>query len=88
MVTTMSTREMCQRAMIKAEFSSALRRASMIWAAKHQTCPKCRADVGRPCENLTSRKQGIKQATKFPHSERVDWAKLFIALSDRGYIGG
>lgn len=34
-------------------------------------CPRCGACEGAACENLSKRKQGIRQATKNPHAERV-----------------
>lgn len=34
-------------------------------------CPRCGVGEGAACENLTKRKQGIHQATKNPHAERV-----------------
>lgn len=34
-------------------------------------CSRCGAEVGAPCQNLAKRKQGIVQATKNPHPERI-----------------
>lgn len=34
-------------------------------------CPRCQADIGMPCENLTERKRGNSVPTKHPHDERL-----------------
>lgn len=34
-------------------------------------CPRCQADLGVPCENLTERKRGNTVPTKNPHEERL-----------------
>lgn len=34
-------------------------------------CPKCLAELGQPCENLTSRRRGIVEVTKNPHPDRL-----------------
>lgn len=76
---------LCLEMMSGAEFSTTLRQKSWIWAAKHRTCPLCDALPNQPCMNLTRRKQNLQVPTKWPHSQRVDWAKLKDALIERGY---
>lgn len=34
-------------------------------------CPRCQADIGKPCENLTERKRGNSVPTKNPHEQRL-----------------
>lgn len=34
-------------------------------------CPKCKAEIGQPCLNLTVLKHGIQQPVKQPHAERL-----------------
>lgn len=44
-----------------------------------RSCPKCDVEIGRPCENLTSRRQGRTKVTKHPHAERlprVDYSEI------------
>ena len=44
-------------------------------AAQKKTCPKCHADSGEECFNLSiwrSSQQTIKQATSWPHAERLE----------------
>lgn len=36
-------------------------------------CPKCDVQIGYPCENLVSRRQGSIKLTKRPHNERLPW---------------
>jgi hypothetical protein len=57
----------------------------LVWAAKPNDCPRCPAKAGERCLHLTKLKQGIAQPTIWPHTARVDWAKLVKTLKERGY---
>jgi hypothetical protein len=57
----------------------------MIWAAKFNDCPLCHAKAGHPCNNLLDLRKGKIRANRWPHTGRVDWAKLVRDLRKRGY---
>lgn len=67
-------------------FSYAHRIDWWVWAAKMQECPKCGEPAFSPCMNLVLLKKKVRQATKFPHVERVDWKRMAQGLRERGYI--
>lgn len=60
---------------------------AVIWAARDQVCPECKARPNRPCLHLGDIKKKISEPkqNKWPHSSRVNWAKLMDALRSRGY---
>lgn len=57
-----------------------------IWAAKPQTCPKCKQPPYEPCLNLNDLKKDIRRTTTWPHVERVDWHRMWQGLRWRGYM--
>ena len=81
----------CNRLMYNFEYEQ--RVASWIWAAKNQECPFCGQPPNKPCRNMTDVKrveQGKLQSsqirnTVWPHTQRVDWDRLYHELVKRGY---
>lgn len=71
--------------MSRAGFSNKKVRESIIWAAKYQRCPTCKASTGKPCLNLNKLKRDIEQPTSWPHDPRIDWGMLVEKLHARGY---
>lgn len=69
------------------EFDWRKRRDSIIWAAKHKECPKCKAEAYKACRNLADvRASRIDiRDNKWPHEERIDFELLFNKLIERGY---
>ena len=69
------------------------RLAAWIWAARLRDCDTCGMPPHEPCVNLTDVRradlgkiplENIRR-TKWPHSKRVDWMKLYTTLYARGY---
>lgn len=79
-------KEQALKAMSNNSFYIAQRKAWFIWAAKPNSCSTCSAEPYNPCMNLTERKKGNEQRTKWPHESRVNWSRVVQGLRERGYI--
>jgi hypothetical protein len=76
----------CFRTMSAWDFDYSRRREWVIWASRHHSCRVCGSPDFSPCVNLADKKLGkVPRINRQPHDERVDWARLFNGLKERGY---
>lgn len=58
----------------------------LIFGAKWNHCSRCDVEFGKPCENLTRRKSGVREYVKNPHEVRIDYTAIFDRFVSLGFI--